>query len=87
MTMLRAEVRPVDRARAIRAILGFRNSDLLAVEYVVREAAEDTYPEAAAKLILALTEAAARFIDPTPDADEKLRMLLLNEAQYQADQD
>jgi hypothetical protein len=79
-----AVVRPVDRARAIRAILGFMKSDQPAVEHAVREAATDTYPEAVAHLVLALTEAAAFFLSSTPDAEAQLRRVLLHHAQEES---
>lgn len=87
MSIPRAGVRDIDRARAIRAILGFRSSDPLAVEHVAREAAADSDPESVAHLVLALTETAASILEGTPDADKQLRRILLNYAQQEADQD
>ncbi|WPU08078.1 hypothetical protein [Pseudarthrobacter oxydans] len=86
MSIPKANVRPVDQARALRAILAFRNSDEMGVEFVAREAAGDSDPESVAHLVMALTEAAARFIDPTPDADEQIRRQLLIFAQLEAEQ-
>ncbi|WAJ32207.1 hypothetical protein OUO20_13670 [Arthrobacter sp. FX8] len=86
MTIPKANVRPIDQARALRAILSFRNSDQMGVEVVAREAAGDSDPESVAHLVMALTEAAARFIDPTPDADDQIRRQLLLFAQLEAEQ-
>lgn len=86
MSIPRANVRPIDQARALRAILAFRSSDELAVEHVAREAAADSNPESVAKLVMALTEAAARFSEGTPDADEQIRRQLLLFAQFEAQQ-
>jgi hypothetical protein len=87
MSIPRACVRDIDRARAIRAILGFRGSDPLAVEHVAREAAAYSDPESVAHLVLALTESAASFLEGTPDADERLRRILLDFAHLEANQD
>jgi ribosomal 50S subunit-associated protein YjgA (DUF615 family) len=87
MSIPKANVRPIDQARAMRAILAFRNADQLAVEHVAREAAGDSDPESVANLVMALTEAAARFIDGTPDADEQIRRQLLLFAQHEAEQE
>lgn len=87
MSIPKANVRPIDQARALRAILAFRNSDQMAVEFVAREAAGDSDPESVANLVMALTQAAAMFIDPTPNADEQIRQQLLIFAQLDAEQE
>jgi hypothetical protein len=81
MTIPAAVVRPIDRARAIRAILGFMKSDQPAVEHAVREAATDPYPESVAHLVLALTEAAAFFLSSIEDGDAQLQQFLLNSSE------
>ncbi len=85
MNLPAANVRTLDRARALRAVLGFRSNDALAVEHVARDASSDTEPEAVAMLVLALTELAANFLGPDPTADERLREILLEHARRDAE--
>jgi hypothetical protein len=86
MSIPRAAVRDIDKVRAIRAVLGFRSADPLAVEHVAREAAADADPESVAQLVLALTEMAALFMGQHPRADEGLREILLEYAKIDADE-
>lgn len=87
MSIPRAVVRDVDKVRAIRAVLGFRSVDQLAVAQVAREAAADADPQSVAHLVLALTEMAALFMGEEPRADERLQEILLEHAKINAGQD
>ncbi|MHA7298218.1 hypothetical protein [Pseudarthrobacter sp. MDT3-1] len=78
-------VRPIDRARAIRATLAVRQTDQVALTHVVKEAAADADRESVAQLVLALTELAASFLGSIPDGDAKLQQILLEHAQYTND--
>lgn len=73
-------VRPIDRARAIRAILAVRQADQIGLTHVAKEAAGDANPESVAQLVLALTEAAASFLNSIPDGDAELQKILLAHA-------
>jgi hypothetical protein len=74
-------VRPIDRARAIRAVLAVRQTDQIGLTHVAKEAAADANPESVAHLVLALTEMAASFLRTVPDGDAKLQQILLAHAQ------
>ncbi|MBX7445456.1 MULTISPECIES: hypothetical protein [unclassified Arthrobacter] len=74
------KVRPIDRVRAIRAILTVRQTDQVGLNEVAREAAADTNPESVAQLVLALAEMAASFLRAIPDGDTRLQQILLNYA-------
>lgn len=80
-------VRPIDRARAIRAILCVRQLDQLGLNHVAKEAAADANPESVAHLVLALTEMAASFLRAIPDGDAKLQRILLDHAKYTTEQE
>lgn len=80
-------VRPTDRARAIRAILCVRQTDQIGLNEVAKEAASDSYPESVAQLVLALTEMAASFLNAVPDGDNRLRQLLLDHYNFTAEQE
>lgn len=80
MTIPAAVVRPIDRTRAARAILAFRQSDQLALNHVATEAAADENPESVAQLVLALTWAASAFLSSIEDGDAQLQRFLLNSA-------
>lgn len=73
-------VRPIDRARAIRAILAVRQTDQVGLNELAREAAADSNPESVAQLVLALTEMAASFLRAVPDGDNRLKRILLDYA-------
>lgn len=73
-------VRPIDRARAIRATLAVRQLDQAGLSHVAKEAAADAHPESVAYLVLALTELAASFLGSIPDGDAKLQQMLLDYA-------
>lgn len=80
-------VRPIDRARAIRAILAVRQTDQVGLNELAKEAAADSNPESVAQLVLALTEMAASFLRAVPDGDTKLQRILLDHYGYTAEQD
>lgn len=73
-------VRPIDRARAIRAVLCVRQADQIGLTEVAREAASDSNPESVAHLVLALAEMAASFLRTVQDGDAKLQQILLAHA-------
>lgn len=73
-------VRPIDRARAVRATLAVRQLDQVGLTHVAKEAASDKDPESVAHLVLALTELAASFLGSIPDGDAKLQQMLLDYA-------
>lgn len=78
-------VRPIDRARAIRATLAVRQLDQVGLTHVAKEAASDADRESVAQLVLALTELAASFLGSIPDGDAKLQQILLEHAKYTND--
>lgn len=80
-------VRPIDRTRAIRAVLCVRQTDQIGLTEVAREAAADSNPESVAHLVLALTEMAASFLRTVPDGDAKLQQILLAHAQHTTEQE
>ncbi|MEW1982600.1 hypothetical protein [Pseudarthrobacter oxydans] len=80
-------VRPIDRARALRAILAVRQLDQIALTEVAREAAGDSNPESVAHLVLALAEMAASFLRAIPDGDDKLRQILLEHYGHTTEQE
>lgn len=80
-------VRPIDRARALRAILAVRQLDQVGLTEVAKEAAGDRDPESVAHLVLALTEMAASFLRAIPDGDDKLRQILLDHYGHTAEQE
>lgn len=75
-------VRPIDRARAIRATLAVRQLDQVGLTHVAREAASDGDPESVAQLVLALSEMAASFLGSVPDGDNRLQQMLLDYAKH-----
>ena len=80
-------VRPIDRTRALRAILAVRQLDQVGLTEVAKEAAGDSHPESVAHLVLALTEMAASFLRAIPDGDDKLRQILLDHYNFTAEQE
>lgn len=75
--MLKANTRPVDDQRAALAILGFMRGDTVQLDYVMGEAAAD--PTGPARLIVALTEAAANFANQaTDDAEQQIAQIVLD---------
>lgn len=80
-------VRPIDRARAIRAILCVRQTDQIGLNELAKEAAADADPESVAQLVLALTEMAASFLRVVPDGDNRLRRILLQHYNFTAEQE
>lgn len=79
-----ANIRSVDRARGLRATLGFIQGDSLALDAVLTETAGDTSPGATGALILALVEQAATYASAAPDAQEQLLAMILEYAQQEA---
>jgi hypothetical protein len=80
-------VRPIDRARAIRAILAVRQIDQVGLNELAKEAAGDSNPESVAQLVLALTEMAASFLSAIPDGDNELRRILLKHYDFNCQED
>jgi hypothetical protein len=78
-----ANVRRIDRHRAIRATLGFIRGDSLAIHDVIQETDADPTPQAVTALILAVTEQAATMIGAQPGGEEMLAQMLLEYAQEQ----
>ncbi|MEW1921237.1 hypothetical protein [Pseudarthrobacter oxydans] len=78
-----ANVTAKDRARGLRATLGFIQGDSLALDAVLTETAEDTEPGATGALILALTEQAATYASAAPDAAAQLQTMILEYAQQE----
>lgn len=85
MNIPTANIRKVDRVRAVRAVLGFIRADSLALEDVLAETASDENGGGAAALILALVEAAATFASAAPDAEAQLQQILMDYASEEAD--
>jgi hypothetical protein len=80
-----ANIEAKDRARGLRATLGFLRGDSLALDAVLTETAEDTNPGATGALILALVEQAATYASAAPDAEEQIAAMLLDYAKGEAD--
>ncbi|MEW1986385.1 hypothetical protein [Pseudarthrobacter oxydans] len=80
-------VRPIDRARALRAILAVRQLDQVGITEVAKEASGDSNPESVAHLVLALTEMAASFLRAIPGGDDKLRQILLEHYGHTTEQE
>ncbi|MGV0110533.1 hypothetical protein [Arthrobacter sp. CP30] len=80
-----ANVRTLDRHRAIRAALGFIRRDSLAIDDVLNETADDETPGATAALVLALTEMVVLQIGDTPEVDAFLTKVLVDHARESAD--
>lgn len=81
MTTPTANLRQVDRHRAVRATLGFIRADSLALDDVINETASDSSPAAVTALVIALTEQAATMIGAQPDGEEMLARMLIEYAQ------
>jgi hypothetical protein len=79
-----ANIQAKDRARGLRATLGFIQGDSLALDAVLTETAEDTAPGATGALILALVEQAATYASAAPDAAEQLQAMIMDYAQQEA---
>ncbi|MGM9474340.1 hypothetical protein ACS5PJ_20335 [Pseudarthrobacter sp. YS3] len=79
-----ANIQDKDRARGLRATLGFIQGDSLALDAVLTEAAEDPTPGATAALVLAVTEQAAMYANAAPDAVQQLQSLILDYVQQEA---
>jgi len=80
-----ANIQAKDRARGLRATLGFIQGDSLALDAVLTETAEDPNPGATGALILALTEQAATYAAAAPDAACQLQRMILEYAQQEGD--
>jgi hypothetical protein len=80
-----ANIEAKDRARGLRATLGFLRGDSLGLDAVLTETAEDTNPGATGALILALVEQAATYASVAPDAEEQIAAMVLDYAKGEAD--
>lgn len=78
-----ANIQAKDRARGLRATLGFLQGDSLALDAVLTETAEDPSPGATAALIIALTEQAATYASAAPDAAGQLQSMILEYARQE----